>query len=130
MTLWVFIVVEMNNFDWHAADTGVLSNLLSERRASKAGKEESYGSFREMHGAIVVEDGNLQSLQWPGASSQYIFLHSSIVNAEDVITRSAGPGSTSHKGRRKNRLGSGALGKDVDEIVRGWSALSALVLGC
>ena len=63
MTLRVFIVIEMDYFDWHAADTRVLSNLLSERRASKAGKEKSYGSLGEMHGAIVVEDDSLQSLQ-------------------------------------------------------------------
>ena len=109
----------MNDFDRHAADTRVLSNLLSERRASKTGKEKTYG---EMHGAIEAEDGSLKSLPWPGASSQYIFLDLSIMVAEDVIAASAGPGS------RKNRLGSGALGIDVDEIVRGWSAVSALTV--
>ena len=45
MTLWVFIVIEMNDFDWYAADTRILSDLLSERRASKAGKKKSYQSF-------------------------------------------------------------------------------------
>ena len=72
LTLWVFIVVEMDNFNWRAANTGVLSDLLSERRASKAGKEKGYGSFREMHGVIVAKDDSLLSLTWPGASSQYI----------------------------------------------------------
>ena len=88
MTLRVFIVVEMNDFDWYAAHTGVLSNLLSERRASKAGKEKSYRTFREMHGAIVAEDESLQSLPWPGASSRYIFLQLFIVAAENVIAGS------------------------------------------
>ena len=132
MTLRVFIVVEMNDFDWYAAHTGVLSNSLSERRASKAGKEKSYRSFREMHDAIVAEGESLRSLRslpWPGASSEYIFLHLSIMAAENVIAASAGPRSTSRMGRRKKRLGSGAWGKDVDEIVRGWSAVSALLLG-
>ena len=129
MTLRVFIVVEMNDFDWHAAHTGILSNLLSERRASKAGKEKSYKSFRGMHGAIVAEDESLQSLPWPGTSSGYILLRLFIVAAENVITASAEPGSTSTMGRRKNRLGSGAWGKGVDEIVRGWSPVSALLLG-
>ena len=82
-----------------------------------------------MHGAIEAEDGSLQSLPWPGASSQYIFLDLSVVVAEDVIAASAGPGSMSHMGRKENRLGRGALEKDVDEIVRGWSAVSALLLG-
>ena len=78
-----------------------------------------------MHGAIEAEDGSLQTLPWPGASSQYI----SVMVAEDVITASAGPGLTSHMGRRRYRLGSVALEKDVDEIVRGWSAVSALTAG-
>ncbi len=111
MTLRVFIVVEMNDFDWYAAHTGVLSNSLSERRASKAGKEKSYRSFQEMHGAIVAEDESSRSLPWPGASSEYIFLHLSIMAAENVIAASAGPRSTSRMGRRKKRLGSGAWGE-------------------
>lgn len=72
LTLWVFIVVEMHDFNWHAANTGILSNLLGERRASKAGKENSYGSFREMHGVIEAKDSCWLSLPWLGASSQYI----------------------------------------------------------
>ena len=82
-----------------------------------------------MHGAIEAEGGSLQSLPWPGASSQYTFLDLSVMVAEDVIAASAGPGSTSHMGRRKYRLGSVALEKNVDEIVRGWSAVSALTGG-
>ena len=129
LTLWVFIFVQMNDFNWHAANTGVLSDLLSERRASEASKEKSYGSFRETHGVIEAKDDNLLSLPWPETSSQYVFLYFSITIAEDVIAGSAGPSSTSNIGRRKNRVGSGAWGRDVDEIVRGWSEVSALLLG-
>ena len=102
MTLRVFIVLKTNDSDWHAANTGVLSDLLSERRASKAGKEKSYGPSPEMHGAIVIEDDSLLSLQWPGASSHNISLHFSTKIAEDVIAGSAGPGSSSNMGRSKN----------------------------
>ena len=101
--MWVFIIVEMNDFNWYTANTGILSDLLSERQASKAGKEKSYGSFRELHGVIEAKDDSLLSLPWPGASSQCMFLYFSIMMAEDVIAGSAGPGSTSHIGRRKDR---------------------------
>ena len=130
LTLWVFIVIKMNDFNWHAANTKILSDLLSERRASKAGKEKGYGYFRERHGVIGAKDDSLLSLPWLGASSQYIFLYFFITTAEDVIAGSAGPGSTSDIGRRKDKLESGTLRRDVDEIMRGWSAVSALLLGC
>lgn len=128
LTLWVFIVVEMDDFNWHAANTRVLSDLLSERRASKAGKEKGYGYFRERHGVIGAKDDCLLSLPWPGASSQYIFLYFSITTAEDVMLAAL------DLDRRlvwegEDRLGNGTWRKYVDEIVRGWSAVSALLLG-
>ena len=94
----------MDDFNWHAGNTGVLNDLLSERQASKAGKEKSYGSFREMHGVIEAKDDNLLSLPWSGASSKYIFLYFSITIAEDVIAGSAGPGLTFRMGRRGEML--------------------------
>lgn len=50
---------------------------------------------------VGAKDDNLQSLPWPGASSQYMFLYFSITIAEDVIAGSAGPRLTSNIGRRK-----------------------------